>query len=122
MLNLLERVFISLKVPSWDIYFWQRFFWDPYSLFTAPMTVFLFLYLLKKPDLGNDSRINLYGKYTLIGYILHPIIIGGFVGLSLVLEALLPPPDYRHAGLGPGSFPLCLCPDYGDSSKKPGQV
>jgi len=90
LLNLLERVFISLKVPSWDIYFWEGFFWGPYSLFTAPMTVFLFLYLLKKPDLGNDSRINLYGKYTLTGYILHPIIIGGLVGLSLVLEALLP--------------------------------
>lgn len=90
VLNLIERGLISMKVSPMDIYFWDSFFWGPYSFFTAPMTVFLFLYMLKRPKLGKDSRINLYGRYTLTGYILHPLVIGGLVGLSLLTEALLP--------------------------------
>lgn len=90
VLNLVERGFISMTVPPLDIYFWEGFFWGPYSFFAAPMTVFFFLYMLKRPELGKNSRINIYGRHTLTGYILHPIVIGGLVGLSLLIEAHLP--------------------------------
>lgn len=85
--HLLERGFISSIVPSWNVYFWDSFYWGPYSFFTAPMAVFFFLYVLKRPEWGSDSRINLYGKYTLTGYIIHPVVIGTLVGLSISVSS-----------------------------------
>lgn len=88
LLHLAERGFISATVPSLNTYFWDSFYWGPYSFFTAPMAVFLFLYILKRPELGKNTRINLYGRYTLTGYIIHPIVIGSLVGLSLFISSL----------------------------------
>lgn len=86
-LHLLERIYISLTVEPWQAYYWDPFFWGAYTFFTAPMTLALFMYFLKRPELGKDTRINLYGKYTLPGYILHAAMIGLFVALSQAVKA-----------------------------------
>jgi surface polysaccharide O-acyltransferase-like enzyme len=88
LLHLVERGLISSIVPSLNKYFWDSFYWGPYSFFTAPMAIFFFLYILNRPDWGKNSRINLYGKYTLTGYIIHPMVIGLLLGLSIGLSTL----------------------------------
>lgn len=85
-LHLAERLLITIFAPALDVYYWEPYFWGPYSLFTAPMTISLFLYILTKPKLGKNSRIQKYGKHSLLGYLIHPAIIGIFVLLSIGLE------------------------------------
>lgn len=86
ILHLIERVIITMFTPALDVYYWEPYFWGPYSLFTAPMTISFFLYILNNPKLGKNSRIEQYGKHSLLGYLLHPAIIGVFVILSIWLE------------------------------------
>jgi surface polysaccharide O-acyltransferase-like enzyme len=88
VLHLAERAFISATVPAWEVYFWDSYYWGPYSFFTAPMAVSLFLYFLKRPELGKGSRLNFYGKYTLTGYLIHPVVIGTLVGLGNGVSSL----------------------------------
>lgn len=89
VLHLAERVFITLTVASSNVYYWEPYFWGPYSLFTAPMAVSFFLYVLNRPDWGKGTRLEKYGRYSLLGYLLHPAVIGVFVSLSIGLEQLL---------------------------------
>lgn len=77
ILHLLERIGMTLLFESYTPYFWGN-----YSLLTAPAAITLFLYFLKRNELGKNSRINRYGRKTLWIYILHPIILAIFLGIG----------------------------------------
>lgn len=65
------------------------FIFQDYSLFTLPFAVSLFLLGLTNPEVGNNTRINLYGKYTLLGYIFHQIGGGILTGLTIGIGSLI---------------------------------
>lgn len=89
VLHMAERIFITLTVASSNVYYWEPYFWGPYSFFTAPMAVSFFLYILNRPDWGKETRLETYGRYSLLGYLLHPAVIGVFVVLSIGLDQIL---------------------------------
>lgn len=80
-LNIVENM-ILVKVTL------ISFIHQDYSFLTLPFVVSVFLLGLAKPDMGSSTRINLYGKYTLLGYILHQIGGGILTGLTIGLGSL----------------------------------
>jgi surface polysaccharide O-acyltransferase-like enzyme len=84
-----ERAFITFTVNPLDVYYWNPYFWGPYSFFTAPMAVTFFLYVLNRPKWGKKTRLENYGRHSLLGYLIHPAVIGIFVGLSIGLKQIL---------------------------------
>lgn len=89
ILHLAERAFITFTVDPMEVYYWSPYFWGPYSFFTAPMAITFFLYILNRPELGKGSRLENYGRHSLLGYLIHPAVIGVFVGLSIALKQVL---------------------------------
>ncbi|MFQ3274931.1 MAG: surface polysaccharide O-acyltransferase-like enzyme [Candidatus Nanohaloarchaea archaeon] len=79
VLNLLERAFIT------EVAGINPFFWQDYSFFTLPFALSIFLIGILYPNLGSQTRINLYGKYTLWGYILHQIIGSVLIGITILV-------------------------------------
>ncbi|MEF8880444.1 MAG: hypothetical protein V5A72_01265, partial [Candidatus Nanohaloarchaea archaeon] len=82
ILNILENA-VLVKTTG------VSFIFQDYSVFTVPFAVSLFLLGLSRPDLGSSSRINLYGKYTLLGYIFHQITGGVLTGATIVVESII---------------------------------
>lgn len=64
------------------------FIFQDYSFFTLPFAVSIFLLGLTDPGLGANTRISLYGEYTLLGYIFHQIGGGILTGLTIGLGSL----------------------------------
>lgn len=62
------------------------FIMSDYALMTFPLALFIFLFFLSKPKLGKSSRLNTYGKYTLLGYISHQITGALLLGLTIVIQ------------------------------------
>lgn len=77
-LNIIENMLLVKATGT-------SFIFQDYSFFTIPFAVSIFLLGLAKPDLGFSTRINLYGKYTLLGYIFHQIVGGLLTGLTMAL-------------------------------------
>lgn len=82
LLHLAERVLIT------DIVGIEPFFWQDYSFLTLPLTTSLFLLGLSIPNLGAETRLNTYGKYTLLGYIFHQIVGAILTGLAIGIGAV----------------------------------
>lgn len=82
VINIVERLFIS------EFAGFTPFFWQDYSFFTLPFAFSIFLLGLSWPEIGKNSRINTYGKYTLWGYILHQIVGGILIGLIKGVELI----------------------------------
>ena len=82
LLHLAERVLIT------DIVDVKPFFWQDYSFLTLPLTTSLFLLGLSIPNLGAETRLNTYGKYTLLGYIFHQIVGAILTGLTIGIGAV----------------------------------
>lgn len=80
ILHFAERILITVYFENYTPYFWGN-----YSLLTAPAAITLFLYFLKRKELGRNSRINSYGKRTIWIYVLHPIALGFLMGLGGIL-------------------------------------
>lgn len=82
VLHLVERTAISVLLNSS-----APFQWSDYSFMTAPMSIAIFMYALSRPQLGEESRFSEYGKKTLWGYILHPAVLGLFIGSTALIES-----------------------------------
>jgi surface polysaccharide O-acyltransferase-like enzyme len=81
ILNIMENLLLMEFTGS-------SFIFQDYSFLTLPFAVSIFLLGLSRPGLGLDTRINLYGKYTLLGYIFHQIIGGALFALLNLLGML----------------------------------
>ena len=82
LLNIVENM---LLMGSTGI----SFVFQDYSFFTLPFALSVFLLALSKPGLGSDTRFNVYGKFTLLGYIFHQITGGLLTGLIMVAGSLI---------------------------------
>ena len=83
---LLERFYLSNLVNFTELFPWDTwYFWGPYSIMLIPLATGIFIWFLKNPDLGRDTRLNLYGKHTLLGYLIHPLVIGVIAGMAVLL-------------------------------------
>ncbi|MFB6241582.1 MAG: acyltransferase family protein [Candidatus Nanosalina sp.] len=83
LLHLAERAMLSV-LGGYEPYFWAN-----YSFLTAPAALTVFLYFLNWPDLGENWRINRYGRNTLWIYILHPAVLGVVMGIGALLSQRL---------------------------------
>lgn len=81
ILNIIENLFLVRATAT-------SFIHQDYSLLTLPFAVSILLLGLAKPNLGSETRINTYGKYTLLGYILHQIGGGILTGATLGIDSL----------------------------------
>lgn len=82
LLHLAERFLITNFTGA------TPFFWQDYSFLTLPLTTSLLLLGLSIPDLGAETRLNTYGKYTLLGYIFHQIAGAILTGLAISIGAV----------------------------------
>lgn len=82
ILNILENLLLVKFTGT-------SFIFQDYSFFTLPLAVSIFLLGLSNPSLGSDTRLNLYGRYTLLGYIFHQIAGGLLTGIILVLDSVM---------------------------------
>jgi surface polysaccharide O-acyltransferase-like enzyme len=80
ILHIVERLAISIVLNSS-----APFQWSDYSFMTAPMAISIFLYTLSRPEAGEKSIFNRYGKHSLWGYILHPAFLGLLIAISQFL-------------------------------------
>jgi surface polysaccharide O-acyltransferase-like enzyme len=84
VIHLFERAALSVFYTAHEPYFWGS-----YSFLTAPAAISVFLYFLKRKELGKNSRFNRYGKNTLWIYITHPIPIGILIGAVAAVDQIL---------------------------------
>lgn len=82
VLHLVERSVIALALNSS-----APFQWSDYSFLTAPLSISIFLYALSRPELGKGSKLGEYGRDSLWGYVLHPLVLGLFIGLTTLIES-----------------------------------
>lgn len=75
-----ERAFLSLYPAH------EPFFWLNYSLLTAPAAMTIFVYFLNHKEFGKETIFNKYGKNTLWIYMLHPLILGVFIGATGIIS------------------------------------
>lgn len=83
VLHLGERVLITQTLEV------SPYFWADYSLFTAPLAISVMLYGLCHQNLGENSFFNRYGSDTIWGYILHPAVLGLYIGVTVLIERVL---------------------------------
>ena len=76
-LNIVENIFLMDATGT-------SFIFQDYSFFTLPLAVSIFLLGIGNPGLGSSTKINLYGKYTLLGYVFHQVVGGLLTGLSIL--------------------------------------
>jgi len=88
IIHISERLFLTFSSINTQ----QPFFWMNYSFLTAPAAITIFLYVLKKKELGKNSRINKYVQQTIWIYILHTAALGLLIG---VVSLLNPFPGFR---------------------------
>lgn len=81
VLNIVENIILMEATGT-------SFIFQDYSFFTLPLAVSIFLLGLGNPGLGSSTRINLYGKYTLLGYVFHQVAGGLLTGLSILTGSL----------------------------------
>lgn len=94
-LHIAEGLFISSHISAIDVSSLD------YSLFTAPMSIMLFLTVLSVPEFGKNTRLQVYGKKSLWIYVLHPITLFPFIaavelislstGAEIVFRSLITP-------------------------------
>jgi len=82
-MHFLERGFLS---------FWtykNPFYWGDYTFTTFPFVLSIFLLFLSDREIDKDTVFNKYGRHTLWAYILHPALLGAFLGITRFIEYYL---------------------------------
>jgi surface polysaccharide O-acyltransferase-like enzyme len=84
VLHLVERYIITTQLG------YEPYFWNSYSFLTFGSATLIFLYTLKRTDLGRKSFFNKVGQKTLWIYVLHPLGLGAIVGATILSTQQVP--------------------------------
>jgi len=82
ILHGVEGLFISANIPAVDAPSLD------YSFFTALMALPLFIFILSRPQLGKETRLEKYGKNSLWIYIIHSIPISILIAVSKIISGV----------------------------------